>query len=301
MFPVITNIDVQEIKNDFLSKHNVQLYIQRDDLIHPEVSGNKWRKLKYNINEYFFRGCQSILTFGGAYSNHIAATAAVGKLFDIETHGIIRGEEVINPTLKKAKKDGMICHFISREEYKKKHQSEFVINLLYSLINPYVIPEGGANLLGLKGCAEIVKGFDFDVVTCPCGTGSTLSGIISSLQGNQQAIGFPVLKGGDFLQKDITKNLELLKCHNNNWKLETNFHFGGYAKYRPDLIKFINEFWKENTIKLDPVYTGKAMYGLYCLIESGALLGKKILFIHTGGLQGIPGFEGRYGLRIFDN
>tara|TARA_Y100000766_G_scaffold276591_1_gene280940 strand:+ start:103 stop:1008 length:906 start_codon:yes stop_codon:yes gene_type:complete len=301
VFPILANIPIQEIRNEFLSKYKVQLYIQRDDLIHSEVSGNKWRKLKYNVNEYFFKGCQSILTFGGAYSNHIVATAAAGKLLGIQTHGIIRGEEVMNPTLENAEKDGMTLHFISREEYKKKHESKLVINVLESLKKPYVIPEGGANILGMKGCGEIVQESHFDVVTCACGTGSTFSGIVSSLNKNQYAIGFPVLKGGGFLEKDIIKNLQLLESENQNWKLETDFHFGGYAKYRPDLIEFIRAFWENNSIKLDPVYTGKAMYGLHSIIESGQLMGKKILFIHTGGLQGIQGFEDRYQLRIFQN
>ena len=299
MFPTLPKILIQEIRSEFLSKHNVQLYIQRDDLIHSEISGNKWRKLKYNINEYFFQDCQNIVTFGGAYSNHIAATAAVGKLLKIQTHGIIRGEEVINPTLKNAEKNGMILHFISREEYKKKDKSKLIVDLLNILNSPYIIPEGGSNLLGLKGCEEIVQNVDFDIVACACGTGSTFSGIISSLQENQRAIGFSVLKGGDFLESEIVKNLQLLKSNHQNWKLETNFHFGGYAKYKPHLIEFIREFWQKNSIQLDPVYTGKAMYGLHSLIESGQFSGKKILFIHTGGLQGIQGFEDRYGFGIF--
>ena len=193
----------------------------------------------------------------------------------------------------------MKLHFTSREEYKKKQKSQFVISLLERLKNPYVIPEGGSNLPGLKGCQEIIQDIDFDIVICACGTGSTLSGIISSLQVNQFAIGVSVLKGGSFLEKEINENLLLLKSDNTNWKLETNFHLGGYAKYNFDLFQFIKAFWKEYSIKLDPIYTGKAMFGLYKLIESGELKGKKIRFIHTGGLQGIQGFENRYNLKLF--
>lgn len=301
MFPLTPNITIQELSNDFLKKYKVQLYIQREDLIHSEVSGNKWRKLKYNINEYFTSGCQSIITFGGAFSNHIAATACIGNLLKIPTHGIIRGDKVSNSTLELASSNGMSLHFITREEYKKKNESEFAINLNNSLKNSYIIPEGGSNLLGLKGCEEIIQDFDFDVVTSACGTGSTLSGIISSLKNNQQAIGFPVLKGGSFLEKEIRYNLKLLESNNSKWKLETDFHFGGYAKYNSDLIEFINDFWKVNKVKLDPIYTGKAMFGLYSLIESGKLSCGKILFIHTGGLQGIQGFEERYGISIFQD
>jgi 1-aminocyclopropane-1-carboxylate deaminase len=299
VFPVLPNIPIQEIKNNFLEKNKVQLDVQREDLIHPEVSGNKWRKLKYNVNEYFTQECQTIVTFGGAFSNHIAATASIGKILNIPTHGIIRGEEVVNSTLQAAVKNGMKLYFTSREEYKKKQKSQFVMSLLDRLKNPYVIPEGGSNLPGLKGCQEIIQDLDFDIVICACGTGSTLSGIISSLQVNQHAIGVSVLKGGAFLEKEINKNLLLLRSDNRNWKLETNFHLGGYAKYNFDLFQFINSFWKEYSIKLDPIYTGKAMFGLYKLIESGELKAKKIRFIHTGGLQGIQGFENRYNLKLF--
>ena len=295
------NIPIQELKNEFLEKHKVQIHIQRDDLIHKEVSGNKWRKLKYNIDEYFNEGCQNLVTFGGAFSNHIAATASIGKLLNIPTYGIIRGENISNQTLEAAIKNGMELHFVTREEYKKKNQSKTVIKLMNSLKKPYMIPEGGSNLLGLKGCEDIIQKNDFDLVTCACGTGTTLSGIISSLQINQSAIGFSVLKGGDFLEKDVRENLKLLNCENSNWKIDTNFHCGGYAKYHSSLIDFINNFWKVNSIKLDPVYTGKAMFGLYNLIKTGDLSAKKILFIHTGGLQGIQGFEDRYSLNLFQN
>tara|TARA_Y100000589_G_scaffold317049_1_gene342535 strand:- start:650 stop:1549 length:900 start_codon:yes stop_codon:yes gene_type:complete len=299
VFPLIANIPIQKISNQYLEKYKVELFIQREDLIHTQVSGNKWRKLKYNIKEYYKEGCENIITFGGAFSNHIAATAAIGQLLNIPTFGIIRGEKIGNHTLDAACENGMILHFVTREEYKKKHQSEKVKNIINSIKKPFVIPEGGSNLFGLKGCEEILQSSDFDIITCPCGTGSTLSGIISSLKENQHAIGFSVLKGAGFLKNDIRKNLQLLNCKNRNWKLETNFHFGGYAKYQSDLIQFIRQFWKLNSIKLDPIYTGKAMYGLYCLIESGQLTGKKILFVHTGGLQGIKGFENRYKLKIF--
>ncbi|MBI34631.1 MAG: 1-aminocyclopropane-1-carboxylate deaminase [Flavobacteriales bacterium] len=301
MFPTLPKIPIQEIINDFLLANKVQLYVQREDLIHPEISGNKWRKLKYNVNDYYLKNCESIATFGGAYSNHISAISAVGKLLNIPTYGIIRGEEVNNSTLTKAKENGMILHFVSREAYKEKHKSEEAVSLISTLKRPYLIPEGGSNLLGLKGCQEIIQSFDFDTVVCACGTGSTISGVISSLRENQTAIGFSVLKGGDFLKNEIKSNLKLLHCRNNNWDLNTDFHFGGYAKYKPELVKFISDFWRLNSIKLDPVYTGKAMYGVFKLIESGAFKNKKVLFIHTGGLQGVKGFEDRYGELLFGN
>lgn len=300
MFPAIPNIPIQEIKDDILSRNNVKLFVKRDDLIHAEISGNKWRKLKYNVNEYFKGGFNCLVTFGGAFSNHISATAAAGSMLGIPTIGIIRGEEVDNPTLSKAKSNGMKLSFVSREDYKLKEFSEPVKRLVKDLDRPFVIPEGGANSLGLQGCAEITSDLEFDIVTCACGTGSTMSGIISSLKSHQEAIGFPALKGAEFLIEEIESNLKSLDATNSKWTLQLDYHFGGYAKSKPELIEFLNSFWRNHNLKLDPIYTGKAMFGLYDLVKSGAIQNKRILFVHTGGLQGIKGFEERYRINLFE-
>ncbi len=300
MFPSLPNIPIQEIKSELFTKNKIQLFIKREDLIHPEISGNKWRKLKYNINEYYEKGCQCIVTFGGAYSNHIAATSAAGKMLGIPTFGIIRGEEVENETLKKAAENGMKFCFVSREEYKLKEQGEVASKFIQSLDMPFVIPEGGANLNGLKGCGEILQGVDFDTVVSACGTGNTISGIISSLKKSQKAIGIPVLKGADFLVDDVQRNLRELNSDNTNWELKLDYHFGGYAKYKVDLIDFIKKFYQDFQIKLDPVYTGKAMFALFDLIRKGEIQNQKVFFVHTGGIQGVKGFEERYKLKIFE-
>lgn len=275
--------------NDF----GIELFIKREDAIHPFVSGNKYRKLKYNIEEAKRLGFTKLLTFGGAYSNHIAAVAFAGKEFGFETIGIIRGEELKdkiqeNNTLSFAKSCGMHFEFISRESYRNKHSESFLEALKHSQNNFYLVPEGGTNNLAVKGCEEILTNNDaaFDFVCCSVGTGGTISGLINGSQTNQQILGFPALKGS-FLREDISKFAK-----HYNWSLISAYHFGGYAKVNEALIHFINHFKRENNIPLDPVYTGKMMYGIFDLVEKGFFpKGSKILAIHTGGLQGITGMN----------
>ncbi|MDG1477737.1 MAG: pyridoxal-phosphate dependent enzyme [Vicingaceae bacterium] len=287
------NIPLQKIAADFLTQKNVEFYVLREDLIHPEISGNKWRKLKYNIEEAKSQGFKSIVTFGGAYSNHIAATAAAGNQFGLKTIGIIRGDEVSNSTLDLAVENGMKLKFVSREEYKRKDSSEYS--------NCYVIPEGGSNTLAVKGCAEIIENIDidYDVICCACGTGGTIAGIIASTE--KKVLGFPALKGGEFLIKDINQLLLDYDANINkdNWKLKTDYHFGGYAKVKPDLIEFVQKFKKENDIELDFVYTGKMLFGLYEMVNNtDELNNKTIIVVHTGGIQGNKGFEERFGIEL---
>lgn len=275
------------------SKYDVKLYLKREDCIHPFVSGNKYRKLKYNIEAAKNTAASTLLTFGGAYSNHIAAVAFAGKTFNFKTIGVIRGEELQtkidnNPTLTFAKQCGMQFKFITRELYKHKHTSHFIEILKKEYNDFYLIPEGGANANAVKGCEEILTQTDrcFNVICAPVGTGGTISGLINSLQPNQQVLGFPALKGS-FLQEDISKFVS-----NKKWSLNLEYHFGGYAKVNAELIHFINRFKKEQNIQLDPVYTGKMMFGIFNLIEKGYFpKGSKILAIHTGGLQGIKGMN----------
>lgn len=275
------------------SKYDVKLYLKREDCIHPFVSGNKYRKLKYNIEAAKNTAASTLLTFGGAYSNHIAAVAFAGKTFNFKTIGVIRGEELQtkidnNPTLTFAKQCGMQFKFITRELYKQKHTSHFIEILKKEYNDFYLIPEGGTNANAVKGCEEILTQTDrcFNVICTPVGTGGTISGLINSLQPNQQVLGFPALKGS-FLQEDISKFVS-----NKKWSLNLEYHFGGYAKVNAELIHFINRFKKEQNIQLDPVYTGKMMFGIFNLIEKGYFpKGSKILAIHTGGLQGIKGMN----------
>ena len=276
-----------------LENSGVELFLKREDAIHPFISGNKYRKLKYNLEEAKKLGFKKLLTFGGAFSNHIAAVAFAGKAFGFETIGIIRGEELIdkieeNSTLAFAESCGMQFEFVTREVYRDKNTEYFKENLKHKYEDFFLIPEGGTNPLAIKGCEEILTEADkdFDFVCCAVGTGGTISGIINCSQPSQQILGFPALKG-NFLQEDISKFVSKL-----NWSLISNYHFGGYAKIDASLICFMNQFKKDNNIPLDPVYTGKMMYGVFDLIEKGYFpKGSKILAIHTGGLQGIAGMN----------
>lgn len=264
----------------------IELFIKREDDIHPFISGNKYRKLKYNIEEAQKKGFKKLLTFGGAYSNHIAAVAYAGHAFGFETLGIIRGDELENKiadnkTLSFAKKHGMQFEFVTRVAYRTD-------KLINNYQDYYVIPEGGTNALAVKGCEDILTEMDaeFNYICTSVGTGGTVSGLINCSQPSQQVLGFPALKGS-FLQEDISKFVS-----KTNWKLMTDYHFGGYGKINLELIRFINEFKEKQQIPLDPVYTGKMMFGIFNLIRKGYFpKGSKILAIHTGGLQGIEGIN----------
>ncbi|KJD32646.1 1-aminocyclopropane-1-carboxylate deaminase [Tamlana sedimentorum] len=274
-------------------KYGVELYIKREDRIHSFISGNKYRKLKYNLQEAQHLGFKTLLTFGGAYSNHIAAVAAAGKAFNFKTIGVIRGEELQNkinqnPTLSFAKNEGMQFEFVTREAYRNKTSESFLNHLENKFGSFFVIPEGGTNDLAVKGCEEILNKTDkdFNFICTAVGTGGTMSGLINASNQNQQILGFPALKG-DFLKEDISKFVS-----KSNWKLIIDYHFGGYAKINEDLIGFINRFKADSNVPLDPVYTGKMMFGIFNLIENGYFpKGSKILAIHTGGLQGISGMN----------
>ena len=269
------------------------LYLKPEFRNNTGVSGNKFRKLKYNLEAARFQKADCILTFGGAYSNHILAMARTGHENNLKTIGVIRGEELEdkiadNPTLKRAREYGMTFKFVSRDDYRYKDSQAFLEALKREFGKFYLLPEGGTNALAVKGCEEILTGEDkaFDIICCPAGTGGTLAGIINSSAPEQIVLGFPALKG-DFLKEDISKFAK-----QDNWKLITDYHFGGYAKINSELIGFINRFKSQFGIPLDPVYTGKMIYGIFDMLETGKLpKNKKILAIHTGGLQGIEGMN----------
>lgn len=283
-----------EIPNQFVeASSEVQLAIKREDLIHPLISGNKFRKLKYNLIQAEAQGQKQLLTFGGAFSNHIAAVAALGKMQGLRTIGVIRGEELENqidqnPTLRLARDSGMQFKFISREAYRHKNSNDFVAQLTLEFGDFYLLPEGGTNDLAVKGCQEILTPTDaaFDFICCAVGTGGTISGLINSALPHQKVLGFPALKG-DFLTEEIRKFATA-----ENWELILDYHFGGYGKVSPELIHFINDFYLKTKIPLDPVYTGKLVFGVMDLIRKKYFPeGSKILMIHTGGMQGIEGMN----------
>jgi len=292
---------IQEIKNDLLHKKQVRLFIKRDDLIHPSVSGNKWRKLKYNLQEAAALQQSTLLTFGGAFSNHIHATAAAGKVFGFKTIGIIRGERILplNPTLQFAEANGMQLHFISRSAYREKYTPAFQAQLKEQFDDFYQLPEGGTNELALKGCAEIITELEVstipDYICTSCGTGGTIAGMIKgSADKATQIIGFAALKGS-FLTKEVALLLKKNSDLNVNWLINNDYHFGGYAKFKQELIEFINQFKKDYGIALDPIYTGKLLFGIFDLLRKDFFRkGSRVVAVHTGGLQGIVGFNARY-------
>ena len=285
--------EIQEIDLSTFTNQDLKLSILREDLIHPEISGNKFRKLKYNLLEAKKLGFNQLLTFGGAYSNHIAATAAAGKLHGFKTIGLIRGEELkdkidTNSTLRFAKNCGMELHFISREAYREKNNSLFIEDLKNKFPSTYVVPEGGTNDLAINGCKEIL--FDqcdeFNFIASAIGTGGTIAGLIEASKPHQHLLGFPSLKG-DFLQKEV-ENLTKKR----NFTIFNEYHFGGYGKVNEELINFVNYFKKTTQIQLDPIYTGKMVFGVLQLIKNHYFSdSSKILMIHTGGLQGIEGMN----------
>lgn len=290
---------LQKLHSSFLDEAEVQLYVKRDDLIHPLFGGNKWRKLKYNLNYAREQNYNTLLTFGGAWSNHIYATAAAAQYFGFDSIGIIRGEQhtPLNATLTFAENCGMQLHYVSRTEYRQKHQTDYQKRLQQQYGNIYILPEGGSNALALQGCAEIVAEINhelskpFDVICCASGTGATLAGLITALKSGQSAIGFSALKGGDFLKKDVANflNSDISEV---NWQIETAFHFAGYAKIDERLISFMRAFKMQYGFALDAVYTAKMFYGLFKQIEQKAFKpGTTIIAVHSGGLQGNTGFN----------
>ena len=293
-------IITQKISYPLLKEKEIQLFIKRIDLIHPFISGNKYYKLKYNLLESEKQKKNTILTFGGAYSNHIEATAFEAKEKGFKSIGIIRGEETmpLNDTLSFAKENGMQIHYVSREEYRQKHTDSFINRLKEKFSDFYLVPEGGTNQLAIKGTQEILDKNDTqDFICSAIGTGGTISGIINSVSNKQKVLGFPAIKGSWDLKKDITN-----WTTNNNWQLIEDYNFGGFAKISDELISFITDFYKTQNIPLDANYTGKMMFGILDLIDKDYLpKGSSVLAIHTGGLQGNRGMNERFGLNLPHN
>ena len=285
---------ITELNDPVIEAAGIRVFVKREDLNHTAISGNKWWKLKYNLAEAIETGCESVLTFGGAYSNHIFATAAAARAFGLKSIGFIRGEEIVpyNTTLAFVKNQGMRLHFVSREEYRKKNDEQFIRQLKDEFGDFYLIPEGGSNANAVRGVKEfaerILSENDFDSMILPVGTGGTLAGLICGLPSSKQILGVSVLRGGDFLVDD-TQNLARSICEDfskTNWTILTDYDFGGYAKSSPALEEFISDFFQKHNIPLEPVYSGKAMWALWNEISTGRFeRGTKILFLHTGGLQ----------------
>lgn len=286
---------VQIFDHPSCKQAGVQLLIKREDLNNSAVSGNKWWKLKYNLQVAERSGLKKILTFGGAYSNHIYATAAATKMLNLSSIGIIRGEETLplNPTLQFAKDQGMEIHYVSRAAYREKESPDFIDMLRDKFGDFFLIPEGGSNTLAVKGCAEFAEQklskIDFDHILMAVGTGGTIAGVIPALQRGKNIIGVPVLKNATFLPGDIARLIHEFSGKSfSNWSLLTGYDEGGYAKHTSRLRNFIAEMSHAYGLPLDHVYTGKLFFAMIKEIEAGTFKrGTTILALHTGGMQGL--------------
>ncbi|AYL96996.1 1-aminocyclopropane-1-carboxylate deaminase/D-cysteine desulfhydrase [Mucilaginibacter celer] len=285
---------VQPISNPMFDARGVKVFIKRDDLIHPMISGNKWRKLKYVLKKAQHQHKTHLVTFGGAYSNHLLATAAAAAKFGFKSTGIVRGEQVDNNTLFLCRLHGMQLKFTDRDSYRDK--PALFKQFLGDDEQAFFIDEGGASAEGALGCSELVDELPeiYDHIFCACGTGTTAAGIINGLNNHQHKTTFnavPVFKNGGFIKDEIDRFL----THPANYNVYTDYHFGGYGKANHELISFIKNFVADTGILIEPVYTGKMMYALYDLIEKGKFEpGSKILAIHSGGIWGLLGMKDRF-------
>jgi len=295
---------LQEIIHPLLTKHQIKLFIKRDDLLHADISGNKWRKLKFNLQDACLQKYKHIVSFGGAYSNHIHALAAAGFYFGFQTTGIIRGEYFYrnNPTLKQAQAWGMKLHFVDRKTYRLRHNPAYLHTLQQQYPDAIIIPEGGTNNAALQGVkeisTEIIKEADFNIdhFFTATGSGGTLAGLIagfsqqSAPQTEKMKItGVAVLKQAEYLKKEIT---DLIRADGViapiTWKLETQYHNGGYAKVSEKHALFCKDFELQTEIPIEPIYTGKMFAAIFEMIVQGNIKrGSNIIALHTGGLQGL--------------
>ncbi len=295
IFPSALPVPEIEVHTPELDEAGVRLIVRREDLNHPTVSGNKYWKLKYNLLEAQSQGFDTILTFGGAYSNHIVATAVACRLCGLQSVGVIRGEEadVNNPTLSRALADGMSILPIPRDLYREKTSETFLDSLRKKFGDFYLVPEGGTNALAIEGVKEMINNIQtpFDYLALAVGTGGTISGCVQALAGRSTIFGFASLKGG-FLPKEIGEiHQKYFLPEFSNWKVIDGYHFGGYGKSTPDLLKFIRRFEVKHKIPLDPVYTAKMLWGVTEMVKANEFeKGAVIMAVHTGGLQGRKGF-----------
>ncbi len=276
---------VQELRDPLFDRAGVRVLIKREDLNHPLVAGNKWWKLKYNLEAAKRLGHKTLLTFGGAYSNHIAATAAAARTLGFNCIGLIRGEETLplNPVLAFARQCGMLLHYVARADYRKKHEPAFADALHGKFGDFYLIPEGGTNALGVKGASELVAMLPTDLTTlcCAVATGGTLAGLINGLDGTKEVIGFAVLKGASFLEQTVS---HYLNKPYDNWRINYNWHHGGFARMPEELYAFIYNFQAQYGIKPDGVYMAKLLRGVTEEIKLGSFKrGSTLLILHTGG------------------
>jgi 1-aminocyclopropane-1-carboxylate deaminase/D-cysteine desulfhydrase-like pyridoxal-dependent ACC family enzyme len=292
---------LQPLPHPVAERRGVRLLLWRDDLRDPALPGNKARKLKYNLRQAWAEGHTRLLTFGGAYSNHLAAVAAAGQRYGFETVGLVRGEEhlPLNPTLARCAAEGMALHYLDRATYRRRAEPDFLAALRWQHGPAYLLPEGGTNALALPGVAELIGELrlhtDFDAVAVAAGTGGTLAGLALGLAEAgypARAVGVAALKGADFLRTDIDALLASAEAVGARYELHTGYHFGGYAKLPGELRAFIQQFEADYGVLLDPIYTSKLLFGVLDLIGKGHFApGSTVVAVHTGGLQAWAGFS----------
>ena len=297
----MTDALLQSIPHPVARQRGVRLLLWRDDLRHPDLPGNKARKLKHNLLQAKAEGQTRLLTFGGAYSNHLAAVATAGRLYGFATTGLVRGEahEPLNPTLARCRADGMALHYLDRATYRRRAEPAFLTEMQQQFGPAYLLPEGGTNILALKGIAELIAELrqhtDFDAVAVAAGTGGTLAGLALGLAAARypaRAVGVAALKGADFLRVEVDALLTAAGSAASPYELHTGYHFGGYARLPAELRAFIRQFEADYGVLLDPIYTGKLLFGLLDLIEQGHFApGSTVVAVHTGGLQAWAGFR----------
>ncbi len=301
LWPTANPSPLQRVHTRWSIHAGIELWLKRDELLHPHISGNKWRKLLPNIEIAFRKGYRQLLTFGGAYSNHLAAVAAAGRILGFRTIGIVRGERIepLNPTLSFAERQGMFLLFVSRRAYQLYKHPDYWPEWKRRFGHVYILPEGGSNWAAVNSCRQIAQevhalGIKPDHWCVAAGTGATAAGLIRGRHSGQVHV-IAVLKG-HFLRSIIEQWVDKT---GKEWQLHTNFHHGGIAKWTPQLLEFITDFWQQTGIRLDPIYTGKMMWGTYQLAQNGVMArGTTVVAVHTGGLQGIKGFNQRFGQHL---
>ena len=284
---------LQRLHHPLLTCYGVELWCKRDDLIHPAISGNKWRKLKYHLLHAKEHGKRHLLSFGGAYSNHIHALAAAGCQSGLRTTGIIRGEydAVSNSTLRDAQRWGMDLVFVDRQSYRRRQDPDWLAQ--FDAPDTLIVPEGGSSPLAIPGVAELVGEVPFspDLWVLPCASGGTLAGLIAGKQDREQILAIAVLKGGGFIADEVCR-LHPAAASIPGWRIALDHHDGGYAKFSPALWQWVQNFSTTTDLPLEPIYSGKAMWGLFRELAAGRITpGSKIVFIHTGGMQGLAGLR----------
>lgn len=291
--PAILPSPLQPIHHPLLARYGVELWCKRDDLIHPAISGNKWRKLKYHLQHAREHGKHHLLSFGGAYSNHIHALAAAGCQSGLRTTGIIRGEAdaVSNTTLRDARRWGMDLVFVDRQSYRRRQDPDWLAR--FDAPDTLIVPEGGSSPLAIPGVAELVGEVPFspDLWVLPCASGGTLAGLIAGKRDREQILAIAVLKGGGFIADEVCRLHPAAACIP-GWRIALDHHDGGYAKFSPALWQWVQDFSATTGLPLEPIYSGKAMWGLFRELAAGRIApGSKIVFIHTGGMQGLAGLR----------